>query len=357
MKIKRIGILTGGGDCPGLNAVIRAVAKTVINVFGMEVFGVQDGFSGLVYDQIIPLRYDDVSNILTQGGTILGTSNQDNFFAIARNGSRDSGSGRNRIKEAVRNFKKHRLDCLICVGGDGTLTIGNYLNGQGIPVIGVPKTIDNDVMHTDQTFGFDSAAWIATLAVDRLHSTAASHKRIMILEVMGRSAGWIALHAGLGGGGDIILIPEIPYELNKIYKVFEERHKRGRRFSIIVAAEGAHRKGEVPIYMKKAHGLSGISARLAGTIEKATGIECRSVVLGYLQRGGTPTPFDRVLATRYGHHAAQLAAQGEFGRMVCLRGNEIESISLEAVAGVPRRVPLDSPIIETARDVGTSFGD
>jgi len=356
-KIKRIGILTGGGDCPGLNAVIRAVAKTAINVYGMQVIGFQDGFSGLVMDKTIPLGYDHVSNILTQGGTILGTSNKDNFFGVKRNESQRVIPGQNRLKDALRIYRKHKLEGLICVGGDGTLTVGYHLHQSGIPVIGVPKTIDNDVMHTDQTFGFDSAVWIATLAVDRLHSTAASHRRVMIVEVMGRSAGWIALHSGMAGGGDIILIPEIPYDLKKVYSVVQKRFQKGRRFSIIVVAEGAHRKGETPIYMKKAHNLGGISAQLAENIEKDTGIECRFTVLGHLQRGGTPTPFDRVLATRYGHHAAHLAAAGEFGHMVSLKNSAIESVHLSLVAGVPRRIPLDFPLLQTARDVGTSFGD
>jgi len=356
MRKKRVGVLTGGGDCPGLNAVIRAVVKTAINVYGMEVIGFKDGFRGLVFDDTRPITYDDASNILTRGGTILGSSNKDNFFGVARNESQRVEASQDKTKDALRVFKKHKLDGLICIGGDGTLTVAYNLHQKGIPVVGVPKTIDNDVMNTDQTFGFDTAATVATEAVDRLHSTAASHQRIMILEVMGRSAGWIALHAGLAGGGDVILIPEIPYSLKEICNVIERRHKRGRRYTLIVAAEGAYAKGGHPIWKTKAHGLSGISIKLATAITKATQIECRSVILGYLQRGGTPTPFDRVLATRYGQKAMHLAASGQYGQMACLKNNRIESISLAQVAGVPRRISPDSDILQAARDVGTSFG-
>jgi ATP-dependent phosphofructokinase / diphosphate-dependent phosphofructokinase len=357
MSRKRIGIITGGGDCPGLNAVIRAGAKTAITVYGADVFGIYDGFRGLVFDQVTPLTYNDVSSILTEGGTILGTSNRDNFFGVKRNESQLVQSGPNHLPAAKRVVKKHRLGGIVCVGGDGTLTVANYLHQQGIPMVGVPKTIDNDVMHTDQTFGFDTATWVAATALDRLHSTAASHQRIMILEVMGRSAGWIALHTGMAGGGDIVLIPEIPFNMKSIIAVLKKRFAKGRNYAIVVVAEGAYEKGTTPIWKKKAHGLSGISITLAEKIFKATGVEARSTILGYLQRGGTPTPFDRVLATRYGNKAAHLAANGEYGNMVCLRENRIDSISLDEVAGTPRRIPLDSPILQAARDVGTFFGD
>ncbi|MBI3291957.1 MAG: ATP-dependent 6-phosphofructokinase [Elusimicrobia bacterium] len=297
---KRIGILTGGGDCPGLNAVIRAVTKTAISVYGMEVVGFQDGFRGLVLDQVVPLTYDAVSDILTQGGTILGTSNTDNFFGMKRTVGERLPASENRIADAVRVCRQHGVSGLICVGGDGTLTVAHYLNTHGIPVIGVPKTIDNDVMHTDQTFGFDTACTVATLAIDRLHSTAESHHRVMIIEVMGRHAGWIALHAGVASGGDVILIPEIAYSLPEVCKIVERRSRIGR---------------------------------------------------------GTPSPLDRLLATRFGHQAAQLAAKGYYGRMVCLKANAIGSVPLSEVAGRPRTIPMDSPLIQTARDVGTSFGD
>jgi 6-phosphofructokinase 1 len=323
----------------------------------MEVVGFEDGFRGLVFNQTRPLGYDDVSNILTQGGTILGTSNKDNFFGIKRNESQRVLPGQNRTRSALLHFKKHKLDGMICIGGDGTLTVANHLHNLGIPMVGVPKTIDNDVMLTDQTFGFDSAAWVATDAVDRLHSTAASHERVMIVEVMGRSAGWIALHAGIAGGGDIILIPEIPFSLKAVVSVIQKRFKRGRRYALVVVAEGAYQKGSQPIWKKKAHSLSGISIQLAEHIQRDSGIECRATILGHLQRGGSPTPFDRMLATRYGNFAAHLAAQGRYGEMVCLRNNKIESVSLAEVAGTPRRILLDSPLLQTARDVGTSFGD
>lgn len=357
MPHARIGILTGGGDCPGLNAAIRAVAKTLINQHNAHVFGIHDGFQGLVYDRIKPLSYDDVSNILTLGGTLLGTSNKDNFFGVKRNESQRVKPGRTRLPKALKNVRRHRLNGLVCIGGDGTLTVAHHLHERGIPVVGIPKTIDNDVMHTDQTFGFDTAAWVAATAIDRLHSSATSHKRVMIIEVMGRSAGWIALQAGIAGGGDVILIPEISFSTEAVCRVIQKRFQKGRRFAIVVAAEGAYEKGRTPVWKRKAHGLSGISIRLAAHIERRTGIECRATILGHLQRGGEPTPFDRLLATRYGTHAAHLAAKGQFGRMVCLRNTDIQSIPLSAVAGQPRRVPLNSSLIQAARDVGTSFGE
>ena len=357
MKKKRIGILTGGGDCPGVNAALRAVTKTLINVYSADVLGIHDGFGGLVRNQITPLRYDDVSNILTLGGTILGTSNKDNFFGIKRSDSQLIDAGTNRLGEALKTFSKQKLDGLIVIGGDGSLTVAQVLHENGIPIVGIPKTIDNDVRNTDQTFGFDTACWVATTALDRLHSSALSHKRVMILEVMGRSTGWIALHSGIAGGGDIILIPEIPFSIEAISDVLKSRFSRGRHSAIVVVAEGSTLVGETPIWKTKTHGLSGISTKLATKIEKATGIECRATVLGHLQRGGTPTPFDRVLATRYGHAAAHLVAQNKFGEMVALRAGQIKPVSLKDVAGAPQRIPLDSPLLQVAKDLGCSFGE
>ena len=235
MNRARIGILTGGGDCPGLNAVIRAVTKTAVHQFNMEVIGFLDGFRGLVEDETVPLTYDAVSNILSQGGTLLGTSGRETFFGVPA-GSRMKPSKENRLKDALRVFRKHRLRGIVCIGGDGSLRVAHHLHRRGIPMIGVPKTIDNDVPNTDLSFGFNSACTVATDAVDRLHTTAASHHRAMVLEVMGRRAGWIALEAGLAGGGDVILVPEIPFSMDAVYKAVRQRHRRGRRFSIIVAA-------------------------------------------------------------------------------------------------------------------------
>jgi ATP-dependent phosphofructokinase / diphosphate-dependent phosphofructokinase len=361
-KRPRIGILTGGGDCPGLNAVIRAVTKTVSHVYGGEVLGFFDGFRGIVNDDCAPLTFSSVSGLITEGGTILGTSNKDNFFGLARNKSQRNAPSKDRTRDAVAVFIKHKLDALVVVGGDGSLTVAHHLGKSGIPVVGVPKTIDNDVMHTDQTFGFDTASSIAAEAVDRLHSTAASHRRVMIVEVMGRDAGWIALQAGIAGGGDVILIPEIPYTVASVARTIKKRFAQKRRSSIVVVAEGAMSQGGAVYTTKsknKAHPnqLGGVSQFVARDLEAATGIDCRAAILGYLQRGGTPTPYDRVLATRYGHAAAILAAENRFGRMVCLKEGRIEEVSLELVAGRPRYVPVDSPLIKTARDVGTAFGD
>ncbi len=348
MRRKRIGILTGGGDCPGLNAVIRAVTKTAVHELGMEVVGFLDGFRGLVEDKSIPLTYDAVSNILSQGGTILGASSRDNFFRVPSGPAQKVPPGKDRFPEALRTFRRHDLAGLICIGGDGTLTVAYHLLRRGIPVIGIPKTIDNDVRHTDLTFGFHSACAVATEAVDRLHSTAASHHRVMVLEVMGRSAGWIALQAGIAGGGDLILIPEIPFSLKKVLDVVLHRSKRGRRFSLVIVSEGAGPSRPKP---------GGIGIALSEKIEKETGLESRATVLGHLQRGGTPTFFDRVLATQFGYAAACLAARERYGKMICLRKGSFSTVDLRQVSGRPRNVPLNSPLIAAARAVGTSFGD
>lgn len=355
MSKSRIGILTGGGDCPGLNALIRAVTKSAIHLYGMEVVGFLDGFEGLVDDRTMPLTYDSVSNIIAMGGTILGTSSKGNLFQVPAAGSHRVRTGRNRAPDALRTFRKHRLDGLLCVGGDGTLTIAHTLHRRGIPIIGIPKTIDNDVPHTDRSFGFDTAGAVAAEAVDRLHTTAASHHRVMILEVMGRHAGWIALHAGLAGGGDIILIPEIPFSLKEVCEVVTRRSRRGRRFSLIIVAEGAYPKGGSPVM--HARRLGGIGPLLVQQLEEKLGLESRATVLGHLQRGGTPTPFDRVLATQFGHAAVMLAAKGRYGRMVRLKDGAISAIGLAQVAGRPRAVPLNSPLIAAARAVGTSLGE
>lgn len=359
----KIAILTGGGDCPGLNAVIRATAKTAILEAGAEIVGIEDGFEGLIHGRTRPLDYMAVSGILTEGGTILGTSNRANPFRypfIEADGSAryDDVSDR-----AVATFKSVGADVMIVIGGDGTMAIAHQLGQLGVPCVGVPKTIDNDLFGTDQTFGFDSALTIATDAVDKLQTTAQAHHRVMILEVMGRNAGWIALGAGLAGGGDVILIPEIPYRLDIIRSYLLERLSAGKRFSIVVVAEGARPvDGEVVIQRRVADGsepirLGGIAYKLREDIEGATGIESRAVILGHLQRGGTPTPFDRILATRFGHEAASLALQGKHGLLVGLQGSEIVPVPMEQVAGRQRLVEADHHLLLTARSVGTCMGD
>jgi len=359
---KRIAILTGGGDCPGINAVIRAVAKKAIYEKDMEVIGIEDGYHGLVNYQYRPLTYDDVSGILTLGGTILGTSKTANPYRYAvRKGRRLEF--RDLSKTAIENLKKLEVACLVCIGGDGTLSIAYRLFKDGIPIVGVPKTIDNDLRGTDITFGFDSAVSIATEGIDRIHTTAQSHHRIMIVEVMGHKAGWIALHAGVAGGGDIILIPEIPYDVNIIAKNVKERNKKGRRFSIVVVAEGARPKGGdivIQRIVKESTDpirLGGVGFVLGEQIEKTTELETRTVVMGHLQRGGSPTSFDRVLATQLGSKAVDMMEKEEFGYMVGVSGNTLASVSLQIVAEGTKTVPLDYPLIKTARSVGTCFGD
>jgi len=360
-RTPRIGILTGGGDCQGLNAVIRAVTKTAVTQFGAEVIGFRDGYHGLVFNRTFMLHYDDVSGILTRGGTILGMSRRDSYFRIP--GADRKVEGPDRTARARAVFRKHGLASLICVGGEGTLTVAAHLDRNGIPVVGVPKTIDNDVPLTDQTFGFDSALAVAAQAVDRLHSTAESHHRVMVLEVMGRHAGWIALHAGVAGGGDVILIPEVPFTWESVCATVKSRARHGRKFSIVVVAEGAKPRGGKAAGTGGVDGLKraclgGMGNIVAREIEERTGLESRATILGYLQRGGEPTPYDRVLATRYGHTAALFSARGLTGVMTALRAGKIEPVPLGLVSrGRPRTVPANSPLIMAARAVGTSFGD
>ncbi|HBL17897.1 MAG: 6-phosphofructokinase [Elusimicrobia bacterium GWA2_69_24] len=362
MTSKKVAILTGGGDCPGLNAVIRAAAKTAILEHGAEVIGIEDGFEGLVENRWRPLPYLAVSGILSQGGTILGTSNRANLFKYPL-----EEGGKTVFKDvsrkAVENFKAMGADVLIAIGGDGTLTVADRLRKLGVPIVGVPKTIDNDLYGTDQTFGYDTALSIATDAVDRLHSTADAHHRAMILEVMGRNAGWIALGAGLAGGGDVILIPELPYRLEAVCAYLRKRRDAGKRFSIIVIAEGAKPAGgDVVVRQRVADGaepirLGGVGFKLQEDIERCSGIESRSVSLGHLLRGGTPTAFDRILATRLGREAARLALSGSDGVMVGLRGSEIVPVDFKDIAGRQRLVNPDHHWVQVARSVGACFGN
>ncbi len=360
-NIKRIGILTGGGDCPGLNAVIRAVTKSAIMNYGLEVFGIEDGYAGLIEKRGHELTQSQVSGILTLGGTILGTSNRADPFKVP------VVTGKKVVFEdhsdrAIEHFRQWGLDVLVAVGGDGTLAISNQLCGKGIPVVGIPKTIDNDLSGTDYTFGFQTAVSIATEAVDRLHTTAAAHHRVMILEVMGRNAGWIALYSGSAGGADIILVPEMPYSMDAIVKAVTKRAQHGKKFSLIVAAEGAKERGGKVIIRKKdlknpyPVKLGGIGAYLAEKIEAVSGLETRSANLGHIQRGGSPVPADRNLGTLFGAHAVELIRQQRWGRMVCLHGSEITSIPIEQAVDKLKLVTLDNPLVVASKAVGISFG-
>lgn len=360
---KRIGILTGGGDCPGLNAVIRGVAKASIGTFGMEVIGIEDGFEGLVDRRVHQLNWMNVSGILTQGGTILGTTNRGDPFhwPIATDGKDIQYAD---LSDHVMQYiGELGLDALVCIGGDGTMSIAHQLNQKGIPIVGVPKTIDNDIVGTDVTFGFDSAVATATEAIDKIHSTAMSHHRAMVIEVMGRYAGWLALQSGIAGGGDVILIPEISYSLDKVSQVVYDRSKRGRQFSIIVVAEGAKPEGGDLVVQETIAGrpdpirLGGVGQQVAKAIELATRIETRVTVLGHLQRGGTPTAYDRVLSTRFGVAAAEAIATGNVDTMVALQGHEIVTVPLSEVGGKSRLVQPGDPLLDIARKVGTCMGN
>jgi 6-phosphofructokinase 1 len=376
-KAKCIGILTSGGDCPGLNAAIRGVAKPAMSDFHIEVIGIEKGFRGLVENHSRVLHLHDVSGILSLGGTILGTSREKPHKMPLPNGETVDLTSR-----AVETYNRLGLDCLVCLGGNGTHKVALNLMKQGLNVLGLPKTIDNDLAETDTTFGFDSAVTTAAQAIDRLYSTAEAHLRVMVIELMGHNAGWLALTAGLAGGADIILIPEIPYDLDSICQHLTERRRRGKWFSIIAVAEGVRsktaalaavadgkaakkkdkkdkkerKKGERPNGDYDS-GEGGVSNRVAKAITRRIGMETRVTVLGHLQRGGIPTPFDRVLATRFGTHAAEMLAEGAYNRMVALRGSEVTSVPLENVAGRTKLVPLDHPLIRAARRVGTNFGD
>lgn len=362
MPIKKIAVVTGGGDCPGLNAVIRAVVKTAINNYGMEVMGIEDGFSGLIHNLFRPLTVAGVSGILPRGGTILGTSNRDNPFryAVMEKGEL---TYQDMSDQCLENLRKNDIEALVVIGGDGSLSIAKELAEKGVLLVGVPKTIDNDLSATDVTFGFDTALVTATEAIDKLHTTAESHHRVMVLEVMGRYAGWIALQSGIAGGADVILIPEIPFTMEKVTEKINHRKEEGKKFSIVVVAEGAKPLGgEMVIKKVIAQSadpirLGGIGNQVGQQIEELTGIETRVTVLGHLQRGGSPTPFDRILATRYGMEAVKLLAQGESEKMVCLKTPLIESVSLAEAVKEIRKVPADGQLVQTAKAVGISFGN
>ena len=359
MPVQRIGVLTGGGDAPGLNAVIRAVVKTAHNA-GAQVWGLEDSFDGLIHtDKARLLTPKDVTGILRLGGTILGTVNRGNPFTQPIETSEGTFDYADRVLEM---FKRMQLDALVCIGGDGTLAISYEFYKMGIPLVCVPKTIDNDIVGTTSCFGFDTAVRFATDAIDRLHTTAEAHHRVMVVEVMGRYAGWIALHAGVAGGADAILIPEIPYDPEKVAQSIRDRDNKGARFSIVVAAEGAHPVNAGHSILQAAHGghaerLGGAGLVCSDLLATLTNKETRHVVLGHLQRGGQPTAFDRTLATRFGGKAVELLQRGQFGKMVANHPPDIVPISIGEVVGKTKTVPLDYDLLLTARALGVSFGD
>ena len=348
----RVGVLTGGGDCPGLNAVIRAVTKSLINHGQCEVLGIADGFEGLMgaTPRVKPLTWDEVSGILHVGGTILGTSNSANPL-------RDAST----LAQVGRNIQELGLEVVVAMGGDGTMSLAHGLAQVGLQCVGVPKTIDNDIADCERSFGFDTAVATVTESLRRIESTAMSHHRVMIVETMGRHAGWLALESGIAGAADIVLIPEIDYDLQSIINVCREREQR-QRYTIICIGEGAKESGQSLTVRERVEyspdpiRLGGVGHVLRERLQPNLKSEVRTTVLGHVQRGGDPTPFDRVLATRYGHHAAELVLQGQFGQMVTLQKGQIASVPIADVANTQRTVPLDSPMLTMARDIGICLG-
>jgi 6-phosphofructokinase 1 len=352
---KTIGVLTSGGDCPGLNAAIRGVAKAATGTYGMDVIGILDGFTGLVENRVIRLTDHELTGLLTLGGTILGTSRNKPHKMPGADGTTHDMTG-----AAVETYRRLGLDCLVCIGGGGTAKNALHLMKAGLNVITLPKTIDNDVAETDVTFGYDSAMAIATEAIDRLHSTASSHQRIILVDIMGHNTGWLALGASLSGGADVCLIPEIPYDIGKIVSALQHRREKGRRFSLVAVAEGARPVGEPsadrPAAMRD-EPTATTSAQLAIELEKALGMETRVTTLGHVQRGGMPSATDRLLATRLGVAAAKCVAEGTYGVMVAVRGAGTEPVPLERVAGVKRMLSPDHPMVQVARLIGLCLGD
>ena len=359
--MKRIGILTSGGDCQGLNSTIRAVGKSLYNYYGskdLEIYGIIDGYRGLIYGEYRLMKQSDFSGILTQGGTILGTSRQP--FKLMRVIDENSVDKVAAMKE---NYKKLKLDCLVILGGNGTQKTANLLSEEGLNVVSLPKTIDNDLWGTDMTFGFQSAVDIATNVIDCIHTTATSHGRVFIVEVRGHKVGWLTLYAGIAGGADVILIPEIPYDINSVIKTVKQRTESGKNFSILAVAEGAITKelAAMPKKQRKAAvaemAYPSISYKIAHEVEQATGPETRVTVPGHFQRGGSPCPYDRVLSTRFGTKAAELIINKQYGNMVALVDNKVVPVPLKDIAGKLKVVPKDCEIIETAKRMGISFGE
>ncbi len=360
-KIKKVGILTSGGDCSGLNATLRACVKTLIHDYGVKVIGYRDGFRGMIENDYQELTFKDMSGILSVGGTILGTSNKANPF---RQFQPKTGEFKDVSKKVVADAKKLGIDALIAIGGDGTMSMAARFTEMGLPTVGIPKTIDNDLMATDLTFGFYTAVEIVKESIDRINTTAMSHHRVMVIEVMGRYAGWIALYGGVAGGADVILIPEIPYDIDAVAEVCSRRNKQGKGFTIVVIAEGAKPIGgdlTVQKIVKDSFDtlrLGGVGHVLAHQLEeKLPRLETRVTILGHLQRGGSPTAFDRILSTRFGHYAAKMVMRGEFAQMVALRGSQIVSVPISEVAGKNKFVPPDHELILAAKALGTSFGE
>jgi ATP-dependent phosphofructokinase / diphosphate-dependent phosphofructokinase len=354
--IRRIGVLTSGGDAPGLNAALRVLFSGARFALVWAVFGIEHGFEGLIgRPRTRPLDSSAVSGLLPQGGTILGSTNKGHFSAMRVDGEwvRDPAP----YKELAANTKRLGIDALVVIGGEGSQGIASELSRYGVRAVGVPKTIDNDLWGCDRTFGFDTALTVATEALDRLHTTAASHDRVMVLEVMGRDAGWIALHSGLGGGADVILIPEIPFTIEAVASKVLTREYRGSTFSIVICSEGAVERGGGQVYQETTGTLGGIGAYVATQVGKVTGKDARVVVLGHVQRGGMPTPYDRILATRFGAAAVRVLAEGRYGEVVVSRGAEISTVPMSETAGKVNTVPVDHEIVQTARALGIAFGD
>jgi ATP-dependent phosphofructokinase / diphosphate-dependent phosphofructokinase len=358
----RLAVNTGGGDAPGLNAVIRAVVLSALNE-GWEVFGIRRGYEGLFReDGVVPLDRASVQGLTHRGGTILGTTNRGNPLRWPRTLPDGSVEEVDRSREVLEGFEKHGLNALVAIGGDGSLRIAAELSDRGLPVVGVPKTIDNDLASTQVTFGFHTAVQTATDALDRLHSTAESHDRVMVVELMGRHTGWIALFAGIAGAADAILIPEIPHRLDRLAEAVREKYRRGPSYAIVVAAEGATPVGGEASFVEGAEGsregrYGGIAERVAGELRDATGFETRSLVLGHLQRGGEPTAYDRLLSLRFGAAAVDLVAEGSFGCMVALDPPRVRAVPLREAVETLKKVPVEGDVVTTARHLGISFGD
>jgi len=358
----RIGVATCGGDCPGLNSVIRAVVKTAINNYGYEVIGFKDGYLGLVYNRFVKLKLSDASGLLDRGGTILGTTNNFDPFSVLVDHDGES-QYRDMSDRVIDTLKMHDIQCLIVIGGTNTINIAGRLIEKGINIVAIPKTIDNDVPATDMTVGFMTSVNTATQALDKLHSTAESHHRVMILEVKGLSAGWVSLQSGIAGGADIIIIPEIPYDINLVAKRILERKNEGKSFSIIVASEGSRPLGynrpKDPVISDDddVQPINGIGSQLAAELERLTRLEVRVTVLGYLQRGGEPSPYDRILSTRLGASAVKMIAEGRYNMMAAIRNDQLCPVKISEIAGKIKTVPLDGELIRIARSIGVSFGD
>ena len=362
-NMKRICVLTGGGDCPGLNATIRSVVKTATLEYGWEVWGSEDCFDGFIKpDGLAPLTIKDVRGILPKGGTILGTTNRGDPFQYPIKNEQGETEFHDRSQKVIDKANAMDFHALILIGGDGTLSIGYKLSQAGLPIIGIPKTIDNDLLATEKTFGFDTAVRTATDAIDKIHTTAESHDRIMVMEVMGRNSGWIALESGIAGGADVILIPEIPFKIDRICQKIMDRVHSGHLFSIVVVAEGSAPLGGAQIYREGAlkdpySRLGGIAFMVGDMVSEKTPMDTRILVLGHLQRGGSPSAFDRLLGTRFGWAAVHLAAGSDFGKMVSLKCSHIESVPLEDAVAHPRLIDPNGEQVLTAKSIGIAFGD